>query len=173
MMFSSKRMTLILFFDELNVSRIDFGGGLSKKTCEKAGKLLHLQSIAFCDQNRYAFRANRTETLFSPDQLLDMADKGWGEEKNGATISLESLIELSREEKQYDKDGAITRTPGRYIEIYEVHGNLPKKFANSSDMSGKYGTYLFIVAFYQKKNSDEKSGVILYVAPEKKAPLNL
>ena len=160
------------FFDELNVSRIDFGGGLSKKLA-KGREVVHLQSIAFCDQTDMLSGPIGLKHFFSPDQLLDMADKGWGEEKNGATISLESLIELSREEKQYDKDGAITRTPGRYIEIYEVHGNLPKKFANSSDMSGKYGTYLFIVAFYQKKNSDEKSGVILYVAPEKKSPFKL
>ena len=160
------------FFDELNVSRIDFGGGLSKKLA-KGREVVHLQSIAFCDQTDMLSGPIGLKHFFSPDQLLDMADKGWGEEKNGATISLESLIELSREEKQYDKDGAITRTPGRYIEIYEVHGNLPKKFANSSDTSGKYGTYLFIVAFYQKKNSDEKQGVILYVAPEKKSPFKL
>ena len=160
------------FFDELNVSRIDFGGGLSKKT-SKGREVVHLQSIAFCDQTDMLSGPIGLKHFFSPDQLLDMADKGWGEEKNGATISLESLIELSREEKQYDKDGAITRTPGRYIEIYEVHGNLPKKFANSSDTSGKYGTYLFIVAFYQKKNSDEKQGVILYAAPEKKSPFKL
>ena len=160
------------FFDELNVSRIDFGGGLSKKTA-KGREVVPLQSIAFCDQTDMLSGPIGLKHFFSPDQLLDMADKGWGEEKNGATISLEGLIELSREEKQDDKDRAITRTPGRYIKIYEVHGNLPKKFANSSDTSGKYGTYLFIVAFYQKKNSDEKQGVILYVAPEKKSPFKL
>lgn len=160
------------FFDELNVSRIDFGGGLSKKL-SKRREVVPLQSIAFCDQTDILSGPIGLKHFFSPDQLLDMAEKGWGEENNGATISLEGLIELSREEKQQDKDETITKTPGRYIEIYEVHGNLPKKFADSSDTSGKYETRLFICAFYQKKNSDEKQGVILYTATENKSPFKL
>lgn len=160
------------FFDELNVSRIDFGGGLSKKL-SKGREVVPLQSIVFCDQTDMLSGPIGIKHFFSPDQLLDMADAGWGDKNNGATISLEELIKLSREEKQQDKDETITKTPGRYIEIYEVHGNLPKKFANSSDTSGKYETRLFIVAFYQKKNSDEKQGVILYTAKENKSPFKI
>lgn len=158
------------FFDELNVSRIDFGGGLSKKMA-KGREVVPLQSIVFCDQTDILSGPIGIKHFFSPDQLLDMADKGWGDENNGATISLEGLINLSREEKQEDE--TITRTPGRYIEIYEVHGNLPKRFADSSDTSGKYETRIFICAFYQKKNSDEKQGIILYTAIENKSPFKL
>lgn len=160
------------FFDELNVSRIDFGGGLSKKL-SKGREVVPLQSIVFCDQTDILSGPIGIKHFYSPDQLLDMADKGWGNTDNGATISLEGLIELSREEKQEDKDETITKTPGRYIEIYEVHGNLPKRFADSSDTSGKYETRLFIVAFYQKKNSDEKQGVIIYTAKENKSPFKM
>lgn len=160
------------FFDELNVSRIDFGGGLSKKL-SKGREVVPLQSMVFCDQTDMLSGPIGLKHFFSPDQLLDMASNGWGDENNGATISLEQLIELSREEKQQDNDETITKTPGRYIEIYEVHGNLPKMFADSSDTSGKYETRMFICAFYQKKNSDEKQGVILYTAPETKSPFKL
>ena len=159
------------YFDELNVSRIDFGGGLSKQLNKPRPEVVPLQSIAFCDQTDMLSGPIGIKHFFSPDQLLDMAEFGWGEEQNGATISLQGLIELSREEKKADQ--ATTKTPGRYIEIYEVHGNLPAKFANEYDTSGKYETRLFICAFYQKKNSDEKEGVILYTAPEKKSPFKL
>lgn len=161
------------FFDELNVSRIDFGAGLSKKLNKPAPEVVPLQSIVFCDQTDILSGPIGIKHFYSPDQLLEMGDKGWGNESSGATISLEDLIMLSRDEKKEDKDGRVADTPGRYIEIYEVHGNLPKKFANKLDDSGKYETRLFICAFYQKKGSMEKDGVILYTAEEKEGPFKL
>jgi hypothetical protein len=159
------------FFDELNVSLIDFGGCLSKKLNKPAPEVVPLQSIAFCDQTDLLSGPIGLKHYFSPDQLLEMADKGWGNPANGATITLEGLIALSREEKKtMDDSKQSAQTTGRYIEIYEVHGNLPKIFADKTDTSGKYETRIFICAFYQKKDSQEKQGVILYTAPEKKSP---
>src|SRR3990167_2310464 len=164
------------FFDELNVSRIDFGGGLSKSTT-KGREVVPLQSIAFCDQTDMLSGPIGIKHHYSPDQLLEMGDKGWGNEANGATISLEALIVLSREEKKDNNtNNQVATTPGRYIEIYEVHGNLPKIFFDKTDAnatSGKYETRICICAFYQKKDSQEKQGVILYTALETKSPFKL
>lgn len=160
------------FFDELNVSRIDFGGGLSKQLNRPAPEVVPLQSIAFCDQTDMLSGPIGIKHHYSPDQLLEMKKVGWGDEKNGATISVEDLIVLSREEKKEPGDHQTAKTPGRYIEIYEVHGNFPKRFANDTD-SEDYETRLFIVAFYQKKDRPEKSGVILYTAPELKSPFKM
>jgi hypothetical protein len=162
------------FFDELNVSRIDLGGGLSKQLNKPCPEVVPLQSIAFCDQTDMLSGPIGIKHYFSPDQLLDMASAGWGSEANGATVTLQQLIDLSREEKKDNNtDDQIANTPGRYIEIYEVHGNLPVKFHDSFDSSGKYDTYLYICAFYQKKGSMERQGVKLYCAPEKKSPFKL
>src|SRR3990167_8183821 len=111
---------------------------------------------------------------YSPDQLMEMGKVGWGETANGATISLKSLIKLSRDEKKdnnTDKQQAFT--PGRYIEVYEVHGNLPKRYADKADDSEEYETRIFIVAFYQKQNDSAQTGVILYTAPEAESPFKL
>ena len=162
------------FFDELNVSRIDFGGGLSKQLTKPAPEVVPLQSIAFCDQTDMLSGPIGIKHYYSPDQLLDMGDKGWGDTANGATISLEALIALSREEKKDNNtQNQTATTPGRYIEIYEVHGNLPKMFFDKTDTSGKYETRLCICAFYQKKDSIDKQGVILYTALEKKVPFKM
>ena len=161
------------FFDELNVSRIDFGGGLSKKLYKPRPEVVPLESIVFCDQTDILSGPIGIKHFYSPDQLLEMESKGWGSTENGATASIEETISLSRDNKQDDKNGTIAETPGRYIPIYEVHGNMPKKFANPSDESGKYETRLFIVCFYQPKGKQEKEGIILYTAIEKESPFKL
>jgi hypothetical protein len=161
------------YFDELNVSRIDLGGGLSKQLNKPRPEVVPLQSIVFCDQTDMLSGPIGIKHYFSPDQLLDMAKFGWGETANGATISLEALIMLSREEKKDTDQQQTAQTPGRYIEVYEIHGNLPIRFYNRNDTSNKYETRLFICAFYQKKEGQDKQGVILYTAPEKKSPFKL
>lgn len=161
------------FFDELNISRIDYGAGLSKKLSGPCPEVVPLQTIAFCDQTDILSGPIGIKHFFSPDQLLEMGDRGWGSKANGADCSLEDLIRMSREDKKEEVNGRITQTPGRYIEIYEVHGNLPKKFTNPHDTSEKYETRLWIVAFYQKKDKPEKGGVVLYSAPEKESPFKV
>ena len=159
------------YFDELNVSRIDFGGGLSKKLSKARPELVPLQSIAFCDQTDILSGPIGIRHYYSPDQLMEMKKVGWGDENNGATISVKELIALSRSEKKNDNsDNQVAKTTGRYIEIFEVHGNLPKRYADPMDDSGEYETQIFIVAFYQKEGAMEKQGVILFTKPEKTSP---
>lgn len=168
-----KENDLDTFFDELNVSRIDYGGGLSKKLNKPCPEVVPLQSIAFCDQTDILSGPIGIKHYYSPDQLLEMKDRGWGEFKNGATHSIEELIELSREEKRDTPSGQLAQTPGRYIEVYEVHGNLPARFANLSDHTGEFETRIFIVCFYTPIDSTEHKGVILYTQPEKESPFKL
>lgn len=161
------------FFDELNVSRIDLGGGLSKKLTKPCPEVVPLQSIAFCDQTDMLSGPIGIKHYYSPDQLLEMQSKGWGNAENGATATLNEVITLAREEKKGDVSSKTVQTPGKYIEVYEVHGNVPKKFADETDDSGDYETRLFIVALYQKQGSSEKAGVTLYTAPETESPFKM
>lgn len=158
------------FFDELNVSRIDFGGGLSKKV-GKGREVVPLQSIVFCDQTDILSGPIGIKHFYSPDRLLEMGKVGWGNTANGATLSLEGVIRLSRDEKKDETN--TTKTPGRYIEVYEVHGNLPKKYSEPTDTSGKYETQMFIVCFYSTKDNKDKNGVILYSATETKSSFKI
>ena len=153
------------FFDQLNQSRIDFGGGLSKKLAD-ARECVPLESIVFCDQRDILSRPIGLKHSYAPDELLDMGKRGWGETSNGATVSLKELLMLSRDNQRQDVSEGD-------IEIYEVHGNVPKRFADATDDSGEYESRIFICAFYQKKDSTSKQGVILYTAVEEKSPFKL
>ncbi len=160
-----KEHDLDTFFDQLNQSRIDYGGGLSK-SINGGREAVPMQSIAFCDQRDVLSRPIGLKHSYAPDELLAMGDKGWGKEANGATCSLKDLIRLARENQRDNvSDGDI--------EVYEVHGTLPKRFADPEDDSEEYETRIYICAFYQKKTSDAKQGVILYTKPETKTPFKL
>ena len=159
------------FLDELNVERIDYGAGLSKQLDKPRPEVVPLQSIAFCDQTDMLSGPIGLRHYFSPDQLLDMKSVGWGNPENGATRTLEETILLSREEKE--KDGTFTKTPGRYIEVREVHGNMPKRFADPSYEGLDYETRIFIVVFYLPKDSKDEKGIILFTKPEPKSPFKL
>ena len=158
------------FFDDLSVSRIDMGAGLSKQLSGPCPEVVDLQSIAFCDQTDILSGPIGIKHYYSPDQLLDMAAVGWGNEANGATASLEETIMLSESGKR--EESTKNETPGRYIEVREVHGNLPRRFSDPADTSETYQTAIFIVCVYNDTNNNPK-GTILYTKPEKKSPFKL
>lgn len=153
------------FFDELNVSRIDLGAGLSKKLDKPCPEVVQLQSIVFCDQTDILSGPIGIKHFYSPDQLMDMAKVGWGNTANGASATLEQTITLSREEKKENQNGTLSQTPGRYIEVYEVHGSFPVRFLEPDNQSGLFSKQLHIVCFYNKVNG-EKGQITLFRAEE-------
>lgn len=159
------------FFDELNVSRIDYGGGLSKLV-SKGREVVPLQSIAFCDQTDLIAGPIGIKHFFSPDQLQDMADKGWGNRANGATATIEECIVLARESKKETQNNTTSDTPGKYVEVYEVHGSFPKRFLDPGDKSETFSRQIHIVCFYNKKEGG-KGWITLYHAEEKNNPFKL
>lgn len=158
--------------DAMVESYIDFGGALLKNVNDVKPEVVPLQSIAFCDQTDMLSGPIGIKHFFSPDQLLEMEKRGWGEKRNGATASLEDAIELSKEEKKDQSYSNANKTPGKYIEIYEIHGNLPKKFLKETT-SKEYVNQFHIGCFYQRKDSSDKGWITLYRAEEIKSPFKL
>lgn len=159
------------FFDELNVSRIDYGGGLSKSVT-KGREVVPLHSIAFCDQTDILSGPIGIKHFFSPGQLQDMAGVGWGDAKNGATATIEQTILLSREGKRETQNNTLSNTPGRYVEVYEVHGDLPRRFLDPEDKSELFSRQMHIVAFYTKMDGT-KQWITLFHSEEKENPFKL
>lgn len=159
------------FFDELNVSRIDYGGGLSKSTSD-AREVVPLHSIAFCDQTDIISGPIGIKHFFSPSQLQDMASKGWGDSANGATATIEQTILLARESKMEVQNNTISITPGKYIEVYEVHGDLPNRFIDPEDTSELFTRQMHIVSFYTNMDG-VKRWITLFHSLEKENPFKL
>ncbi len=151
------------FIDEITESDIDYGGVLVQKTSKARPEVMSLNSIAFCDQTDALGGPVGFKHTFSPDALRKMSAMGWGEESNGATISIDELIVLADDNKAPDTMGntKTNQVPGKVIEVYIVRGNLPEAYLEDNDNYEEWYNQLQIIAFYTDKNK-KKVGVTLY-----------
>lgn len=159
------------FIDDFVASYIDYGLTLIKKLKgQVAPEVIDLQSIAFCDQSDILSAPIGIKHYFSPDQLKDFEVLGWGDEKNGATVTVDELIILSRDER-VNKDGKQSKSTGKQIKVYEVHGTLDENYLpNTEDVEeNSFVGQMQIVAFYQKEKG-KKQGVTLFAGKEKDSP---
>lgn len=158
-----KENNLDTFFDEVTESDLDYGGVLVQKTKDPRPEVLKLTKIAFCDQTDIMGGPIAFKHHFSPSKLRQMSKLGWGDEKNGATISIEELIVLAQNDKAPNgmDNTKNNRVPGKDIEVYIVRGDMPEAYLEDNDNMEYYCPQVQIVAFYTKKGQG-KMGVTLY-----------
>lgn len=158
-------------FDEITESDLDYGGVLVQKGAERP-EVIHLNSVAFCDQTDILGGPIAFKHHFSPDALRKMSKLGWGEESNGATTSIEELIELADTDKT--PAGVLNtksnKVPGKTIEVYIIRGNLPEAYLKDNDNLDDHYNQLQIIAFYSSKKG-VKEGVTLYRKKESEGNL--
>ena len=149
-------------FDEITELDNEYGGVIIQKG-EKRPEALPFNSIAFCDQTDIEGGPIAFKFDFSPDKLKKMGRFGWGEERNGADISLDELVTMASFEK--DVDGTLAErendVPGKTIEVYIVRGDMPSHYLNNDDDMDTYTPQLQIIAYYTSKDK-KKHGVTLY-----------
>lgn len=164
-----KKYNLDTLFDEITESDLDYGGVLLQKQDGKP-EVLPLMTVAFCDQTDIMGGPIAFKHTFSPDKLRLMSKNGWGSPSNGATISIEDLITMAC----YDKTPAGLKqknnTPGKSIEVYIVHGNLPDSYLNDGGDDDYYYNQIHIIAYYLHQNK-KREGVTLYRKKEAEGSL--
>lgn len=157
-----KEHDLDTLFDEITESDLDYGGVLVQKGVERP-EVLPLNSVAFCDQTDLLGGPVAFKYYFSPEKLKGMAKYGWGEEKNGADITLDELCVLASDVK--DAVGTLSKNenkvPAKTIEVYIVRGGLPESYLKDNGDEEYYVSQLQIVAFYTNKDNN-KTGLTLY-----------
>lgn len=150
------------YIDQLVESYVDYGGALSKNVNSVAPELVPLQRLAFCDQTNILGGPLCEKHAYGIDELLAMKGK-WDD------AAIDQAILQSQSSKTNDQamngNGIKQKTPGKYIEIYELHGMLPRRYLNADDddatNDGTYAKQMHIVVFY-KDSKGEKKGISLY-----------
>ena len=156
----AREFELDTFFDEAKTEWIDFGLGLVKNN-GKSPEVVPLQRLAFCDQTDILSGPICEKHMYSPDQLLEMSGK-WDDE------AIDEAITMSRAEKANTQiQGKKAKTPGQYIEVYELHGMFPEDWLKDNGDMDKYTRQLHVITYYQGEDI-EKKGITLFKGPESK-----
>src|SRR3990167_10908567 len=149
--------------DDITESDNTYGGVLVQKGKDRP-EVLQLNSVAFCDQTDLLGGVVGLKFNFSPAKLRAMSKMGWGDEKNGAAISIEDLILLATTEKDSigTQGGTTNSASGKTIEVYIVRGDMPEHYLKDNNDMEYYCPQVQIVAFYHDQDG-KKQNVTLYM----------
>src|SRR3990167_7632647 len=154
------------FIDDAVEEKVDFGGCFVKKGTGAVPEVIPLQDIAFCDQTDILGGPIGFKFNFSPEALKRKAKLEWGEEKKGATITIDELITLASQEKDApDNKSNSNKGTGKNIEVYVVRGTLPSAYLKGHDMDALVNQVQVVAFYYDKKNM--RNGVTLFKSEEK------
>ena len=160
----ARKFEIDTFIDQAKTSWIDFGLALVKNN-GKNPESIPLQRLAFCDQTDILSGPICEKHMYSVDQLLEM--KGRWDEK-----AIDDAIVFIRDEKANTQvKGKKAKTPGGYIEVYELHAMCSEEWdpTNSNPDPDKFSRQSHVVTYYQNKDS-RKEGIALFQGPEAKSP---
>lgn len=153
------------FIDDIVMSYVDFGGVLVKNG--KQPEVIPLQKLAFCDQTDILSGPFAIKHQYTIDQVEDKRGV-WNNE------AIDEVIESAQPQKTDSQNSTNKpKTPGKYVEIYEVHG----VFSNSmllddteypDEKSEKtFSNQVHIICYNFDSNANQTRGVCLYKGKEK------
>jgi len=147
------------FIDEMVESSVVYDLALVKNVNEVRPQVVPLQQIAFCDQTDIMSGAICIKHQYTIPQLLEFKDK-WNPDK------IDEAIIMAEAEKETQANNRKTKTPSKYIEVFELHGTFKKDWLED-DERDEYTPQMHIVCFYSS-NDGEKHGITLYEGKDKK-----
>lgn len=158
----ARKNELDTFIDDVVESSVIYDLVLVKDVGETKPEVVDLRTIAFCDQTNVMAGPICIKHQFTPAELTDFKGK-WDSDKVDQAITLAvSEVEVT------SATGTKVKTPGKYVEVYELRGNLPETWMSEVGDSNKYVPQMHLVCFYTKDG--EREGLVLYSGKDK--PLN-
>jgi len=158
----AKKHSLDTAIDESVESYYDYGLTLVKNVNDRRPEVVDLQQIAFCDQTDILSGPICLKHQFAIGELMDMKGK-WDPE------AVDRAIANSRFQ-QFRKDELETKTPGKYVEVYELHGYFPNSWLtdNYYEDGGEYSKQVHIITYYTDVETNNKNGITLYRGKEER-----
>ena len=157
----ARKYEIDTFIDELVESSIIYDLALVKNVNNIRPEVVKLQSIAFCDQTNVLGGPLALKHFYSISDLLEFKGK-WDNDKIDEAITMaEAMKTVSMSNDQEVK------TPGKYIEVYELHGTFKESWLIDGGSTDDYVPQVHIITYYTNKDG-EKCGITLFKAKEKK-----
>lgn len=155
--------------DESVESYFDYGLTLVKNVNEARPEVIQLQQIAFCDQTDILAGPICLKHNYSISELQDMKGK-W------KSAEIDKAVFMSKFKKTTDQaEGDEAKTPGKYVEVYELHGSFPESWLGAEKLgeewqdTGKYSNQIHIITYYVSPvDGKSKVGITLFKGREAK-----
>ena len=151
----AKKNQLDTFIDEVVYSSVVYDLVLVKNVNEARPEVVPLQQLAFCDQTSIMSGPICLKHQYSIPDLLNFKGK-WDND------AIDNAIVMAQTDKKVSmSNDQIARTPGKYIEVYELHDTRPESEVIEGGDANKYVKQMHIVTYYT--NSDnQKAGLTLF-----------
>ena len=157
----ARKYEIDTFIDELVESSIIYDLALVKNVNNIRPVVVPLQSIAFCDQTDVLSGPICLKHNYSISDLLEFRGK-WNDDKIDEAIT---MAEASKVVSMANDQEA--KTPGKYIEVYELHGMFKDSWLDDGGSDDDYSPQIHIVTFYTN-DKGKKCGITLFKGKEKK-----
>lgn len=157
----ARKNELDTFIDEVVESSIIYDLVVVKNVNNVRPEVIKLQQIAFCDQTDFLSSPFALRHQYTPAQLVEFKGK-WNADK------IDEAIVMAEAEKNVvtPNNQQKVKTTGKYIEVFELHGNLPESWLVDGGDKYKYTPQLHIVCFYTSSDG-KKNGITLYKGKSK------
>jgi len=143
------------FIDTVAIQSFDFGGALVKKNKDYV-EVIPMQSLAFVDQTDIKSGPICIKHMYSVE---DMENKRgiWDNE------AIDESLMMAQSEMSNGNKNIKAKTPGKYIEVYELQGMFKKSWFDDTeeDDEDKYSRQRHIVSYYTKADG-QKAGITFY-----------
>jgi len=155
----ARKNELDTFIDEVVETSIIYDLVLIKDIKNVKPEVVDLTTLAFCDQTDVLAGPICIRHQYTTAELIGMKGK-W----NADMIDF-AIRESAQEKKVGIANDEPAKTPGKYIEVFELRGNLPDSWLENG-VHGEYSDQMHIVAYYHDKDGN-KSGITLYSGKDK------
>lgn len=156
----ARKHELDTFIDDVVETSIIYDLVLVKNVNNVRPEVVDLSTIAFCDQTDVMAGPICLKHYYTMAELIAMKGK-WDSDK------IDQAIIFGKQEKDVPlANDQSAKTPGNYIEVYELRGNLPEKWLKEDGELYKYTPQMHLVCFYTDKDGG-KSGIALFKGEDK------
>jgi len=148
------------FIDEVVETSVIYDLVLVKDVSQVRPEVVDLKTIAFCDQSDVLSAPLCIRHQYTPSELNAFRAK-W----NSEAIDI-AIKEATQVTKVSIADDQTAQTNTKYIEVYELRGQLPSTWLDKEAGMFEYSPQMHIVCFYTDSKGG-KSGLVLFQGKDK------
>lgn len=156
----ARKHELDTFIDDVVETSIIYDLVIVKNINNVRPEVVDLTTLAFCDQTDVMAGPICIKHQYTPAELVAFKGK-WDDDK------IDMAILMANEEKKVIMaNDQVAKTPGKYIEVYELRGNLPEIWLKDDGELNKYVPQMHLVCYYTSEDGS-KNGITLYKGEDK------